>query len=70
MNQRDIVALAAALLVAIGLIVHALFPRYEWRAIGDSGSVIIVYDRWSNYLQRAEYDEHGKVHPMEPFKPF
>jgi hypothetical protein len=70
MGQREIVTLAAAGLIAIGLIVHALFPRYEWRAIGDTGSVIIVYDRWSNYLQRAVYDEQGRVKPMEPFKPF
>jgi len=70
MTERDIVTLAAAGLVALGLILHALFPRYEWRAIGDTGNVVIVYDRWSNYLQRATYDDQGKVHPMEPFKPF
>ena len=41
------------------------------KAPGDfSGMVIVVYDRWANYIQRAVYDEHGKVTPMEPFKPF
>jgi hypothetical protein len=70
MTQKEIVTLAAAALVALGLVVHALFPRYEWRVIGDTGSVIIVYDRWSNYLQRAVYDDQGKVKPDEPFKPF
>ena len=70
MTQKEIVTLAAAALVALGLVVHALFPRYEWRVIGDSGSVIIVYDRWSNYVQRAVYDDQGKVKPNEPFRPF
>ncbi len=70
MTQRDIVTLAAAALVALGLIVHAVFPRYEWRVIGESGSVIVVYDRWSNFLQRAVYDDQGHVKPMDPFKPF
>jgi hypothetical protein len=70
MTQKEIVTLAAAALVGLGLIVHALVPRYEWRVVGDSGSVIIVYDRWANYLQRAVYDDQGKVKPDEPFKPF
>jgi hypothetical protein len=70
MTQKEIVTLSAAALVALGLVVHALFPRYEWRVIGDAGTVIVVYDRWSNYLQRASYDDQGRVKPNEPFKPF
>ena len=56
MQQREIVTLAAAGLIALGLVVHALFPRYEWRTVGDAGTVIVVYDRWSNFLQRAVYE--------------
>lgn len=70
MGQKEIVTLAAAGLVALGLIVHALFPRYEWRVIGDNGAIVVVYDRWSNYIQRAVYDDQGHVKPNEPFKPF
>jgi hypothetical protein len=70
MGQKEIVTLVAAGLLALGLIVHALFPRYEWRATGDNGTVIIVYDRWSNYVQRAVYDDQGHVKPGDPFKPF
>jgi hypothetical protein len=70
MGQKEIVTLVAAGLVALGLLVHALFPRYEWRAIGDNGAVIVVYDRWSNFVQRAVYDEQGHVKPGDPFKPF
>jgi hypothetical protein len=70
MTQKEILAIAAAALIGLGLILHALFPRYEWRAIGENGAVIVVYDRWSNYLQRAVYDDQGHVKPNDPFKPF
>lgn len=70
MTQKEILALAVGALIGVGLILHAVFPRYEWRVIGDNGSVIVVYDRWSNYLQRAVYDEQGHVKPNDPFKPF
>ena len=70
MSQKEMLALLTGLLIGVGLILHAIFPRYEWRAIGETGSVIVVYDRWSNYLQRAVYDEQGHVKPNDPFKPF
>lgn len=70
MSQKDIVTLVAAGMVALGLIVHALFPRYEWRVVGDKGAVIVVYDRWGNYVQRAEYDEQGHLKLGDPYKPF
>ena len=70
MNQKDLWKLVLACGFVIVLILHAIFPRYEWRTFGDNGSVIVVYDRWANYFQRAVYDEHGKVTPMDPFKPF
>ncbi|HEX7140769.1 MAG TPA: hypothetical protein VF219_23150 [Vicinamibacterales bacterium] len=70
MQQRDIVTLAAAGLVALALILHTLIPRYEWRTVGESGAVIIVYDRWSNFLQRAVYDDQGHLKASEPYKPF
>jgi hypothetical protein len=70
MTQKEMLSLVVGLLIAVGLILHAIFPRYEWRVIGDNGTVIVVYDRWSNYLQRAVYDDQGHVKPNEPFKPF
>jgi len=70
MSQKDIVMLAVGGLIALGLILHAVFPRYEWRVMGDNGSVIVVYDRWANYIQRAVYDDQGHVKPGDPFKPF
>lgn len=70
MNQKDLWKLVLAGGLVIAAILHTMFPRYEWRTAGENGAVIIVYDRWANYFQRAVYDDKGKVMPMDPFKPF
>jgi hypothetical protein len=70
MDTKDVWKLVLAIGFTVALILHAVFPRYEWRTAGDGGAVIVVYDRWANYFQRAVYDDHGKVTPMDPFKPF
>jgi hypothetical protein len=70
MDQRDIWKLVVGVLIGVGVILHAVLPRYEWRAIGDDGRVIVVYDRWSNFIQRAVYDDQGHIRPMDPYKPF
>jgi hypothetical protein len=70
MDRRDLWKVVFAVGITLALILHTIFPRYEWRTYGDNGSIVMVYDRWSNYFQRAVYDEHGKVTPMDPFKPF
>ena len=70
MDQRDIWKLVVGVLIGVGVILHAVLPRYEWRSVGENGTVIIVYDRWSNYIQRAVYDDQGHIKPMDPYKPF
>ena len=70
MTRTEIVTIVIGGVVAVGLVLHAVFPRYEWRVMGDNGSVIVVYDRWANYMQRAVYDDQGHVKPGDPFKPF
>lgn len=70
MDQRDIWKFVVGVLIAVGVILHAVLPRYEWRTIGEDGRVIVVYDRWSNYIQRAVYDDQGHIQPMDPYKPF
>jgi len=57
-------------LLALALVLHAVFPRYEWRVVGERGDVIVVYDRWSGQYQRAEYRPGGEVVPNHVFVPF
>jgi hypothetical protein len=70
MTQRDAWWWALLAVILIGLMLHALFPRYEWRAVSDSGSAIVVYDRWNGRLQRAALDGNRKVKPMDVYTPF
>jgi hypothetical protein len=70
MTQRDAWWWAMLGVILAGILLHVLFPRYEWRAVNDQGSALIVYDRWSGRFQRAEYDPGGKVKPMDVYTPF
>jgi hypothetical protein len=70
MTQRDAWWWALLGVILVGVLVHTVFPRYDWRAVNDSGSAIVVYDRWSGRFQRAEYDASGKVKPMDVYTPF
>ena len=69
MSTNDVLKIVLAIGAILAILVHAVFPRYEWRTVGENGAVIVVYDRWSNYFQRAVYDDRGKVTAMEPFRP-
>jgi hypothetical protein len=70
MDPRDYWKIVLVVVAGAVLLVHAVFPRYEWRTAGNDGSIVIVYDRWTNAFQRAVYDEHGRVTAQEPFKPY
>lgn len=50
---------AGLLLIAIGIVLHALFPRYELKVIGEDGRAVIILDRWTSEFQRANYDAQG-----------
>ena len=70
MQANDVWKIVLAAGAVLALLLHTILPRYEWRVVGDNGSVIVVYDRWGNYIQRAVYDAQGRVTPGQPFKPF
>jgi hypothetical protein len=70
MTQRDAWWWAFLGVILIGVLVHTLFPRYDWRPVNDSGSALVIYDRWSGRFQRAEYDASGKAKAMEVYTPF
>jgi len=59
----------AAIIVTAGLIVGAVFPRYDYRLIED-GKAIVIYDRWSNRFQRANYDASGNADLKGVVSPF
>jgi hypothetical protein len=62
--------------VALGVLVLLVFawiymPRYDIRTLGDSSAVtIVVIDRWTGRIQRAVYDNAGKLHVNDVFVPF
>jgi hypothetical protein len=62
--------------VALGVFVllgfaYIYMPRYDVRTLGDSRSVsIVVIDRWTGRIQRAVYDDAGKLHVNDVFVPF
>jgi len=68
--SREVLGYLIAGIVAVALLLHAVFPRYEWRTIGEKGAGIVVYDRWSSRLQRAVYDEKGLLKVLEVYTPF
>ena len=68
--SKELVGYVALALLAIALVLHAVFPRYEWRSVGDTGAVVVVYDRWSGRFQRAAWDDAGKLKVMDVFTPF
>jgi hypothetical protein len=59
----------AAIIVAAGLIFTAVWPRYDYRMI-DDGKAIVIYDRWSNKFQRANYDANGDAELKRVITPF
>jgi hypothetical protein len=62
MDAKDAWKLVLSIGVTIALILHALLPRYEWRTVGDSGMVIVVYDRWANYFPARGLRRQGQSH--------
>jgi hypothetical protein len=51
------------------LIFAAVFPRYDYRLIED-GKAIVIYDKWSNRFQRANYDGNGNAELKGVVTPF
>jgi len=70
MTQRDAWYWALAGVALLAIFAHAFLPRYEWRTVNEPGTALVIYDKWTGRFQRAEYDQAGKVKPMDVFTPF
>jgi hypothetical protein len=62
--------LSAAAVLAAGLVVQALFPRYELTTHGVTGDAVVVFDRWTGQFQRATYGADGEPHTSSVVRPF
>lgn len=62
--------ISAAAILAAGLVLHALFPRYEFAAHGMSGEAVVVFDRWTGRFQRATYGPDGEPRASSVVRPF
>ena len=57
--------------LAVGLVLHTFFPRYDWKTVEQTGSIsIVVYDKWTGRMQRAVYDDKGALTVMRVYVPF
>ena len=58
----------AAAVLALGLVAHSLFPRYELTPHG--GDAVVVFDRWTGAFQRATYGPDGEPRATAVVRPF
>lgn len=63
------IVMSAAVLAA-GLVLHALFPRYELTSHGADGGAVVVFDRWTGQFQRATYGADGEPRTSSVVRPF
>ena len=60
-----------SIVIGLGVVAHAFFPRFEWRTMKvDNGVSIVIFDRWSGRFQRAVYDDKGGLNVMGVYAPF
>ena len=58
----------ALLALAAALIIHAVFPRYDWTV--QTNDTVVVYDRWEGRFQRAVFDDDGTLNLSDVYQPF
>jgi hypothetical protein len=63
-------AVVVAAMVAFGLTMHALLPRYAMTTVGQDGAAVIVFDRWTGQFQRATYGPDGEPRVTSVVRPF
>jgi len=59
-----------AAVVAVALLVHAELPRYEVRMLGPDGRAVLIFDKWSGRMQRADFGPNGEPSLKAVIEPF
>jgi hypothetical protein len=62
-------AIIAVLALAAALVLHALFPRFDW-AVERDGATVVVYDRWQGRFQRVVFQDDGTLKTSAVWTPF
>jgi hypothetical protein len=64
-NPWLIVAILGTSIVLL-LALRVVFPRYDWQPVSD-GHAVIIYDKWTGRLQRAEWSATGRLQLMDVY---
>jgi len=62
-------AIAAFFVLALGVVAHGVWPRFDYQASAD-GSAVVIHDRWAGKFQRAVYDKDGHMQLQPVITPF
>jgi hypothetical protein len=64
-------AVIAATILSLGLVLHAIVPRYEFsRGDAGDGIVVFVFDTWTGAFQRVDYSATGEPNATPVVRPF
>jgi hypothetical protein len=56
--------------VAAALLAHAELPRYEVRMLGPDGRAVLILDKWTGRMQRADFGPNGEPSLKGVIAPF
>jgi hypothetical protein len=49
-----------AVIIALAVLAHPMLPRYDVRVTGENGSAVLIHDKWTGRVQRANYNADGE----------
>ena len=69
-SLRSVAGLVVFALLAIAVVLHAVWPRYELTTIGVNRESVVVFDRWTGQFQRVDYLPSGEPRATSVVDPF
>ena len=49
-----------AAIIGATMLIHPLLPRYDVHVTGENGSAVLIHDKWTGRVQRANYTPDGE----------